>query len=131
MNPLRELALASSKEDPRAKLEDAALLVRRAGLEHLVIPDDGGPITVDEINALAKAGETLAAERVVMFFTEARAPGSIGSVLDGGKSFLRAILAREIRAEVEMDAARGRASGVPPSPRGVRLRLAQPKERKE
>jgi hypothetical protein len=80
MSLLRELVDEKAfREDEAGALLDAALLVVRSGLQHLV----SGP-TRSEVLALARAGEIVAKERVGMLLTALEdAPGFMFE-LDGG-----------------------------------------------
>lgn len=69
------------KADPKAALLDAALLVRRAGLEHLV-----GTATLLEVQALALAGEHLQKEQLVDLTRALADPLAAISDVDGGKT---------------------------------------------
>lgn len=66
-------------KNPTLALYDAALLLRRAGLEHLVTD-----ATRAEVEALAAAGEQIKSELAVLFTTADRAPEVVAANYDGG-----------------------------------------------
>lgn len=82
------LRLAAS-ESAEALLE-AALLVRRAGLVHLVDAE----VSVEEVRALAHAGDMLEVERALMARRAAEDPASLLRAIDGGKSLRQALVDR-------------------------------------
>jgi hypothetical protein len=65
--------------DEEHKLEDMALLVRRAGLEHLIVDPDQ-----EELLALANAGDRLAMEREALRIVCQAAPHEALRPFDGG-----------------------------------------------
>lgn len=81
MSLLRALVdVETFKASPSQALLDAALRVRRAGLEHLVT--EAAPAEVD---ALALAGEVLAAERAVLSALAFRDVEGVAALFDGGE----------------------------------------------
>jgi hypothetical protein len=80
MSLLRELVdEVGFREKPAHALLEAALLVRRAGLEHLVL----GP-TRAEVLALAQAGEAIAKERVALLLAALENAPAFLADFDGG-----------------------------------------------
>jgi hypothetical protein len=88
MSVLRQLVDADRlKKDPAAELLDAALVVKRAGLEHLVTEATGV-----EVHALAKAGEILAKERIAALVLALSDPTRAIAPFDGGAASGREVL---------------------------------------
>ena len=85
------------RSDGNEGLLDAALLVRRAGLEHLVTEP-----TLEEIVALAKAGEILAHEHAGLAALAHQSPLEFRALLDGGD----ALVSATVDAVLEKAAAR-------------------------
>lgn len=117
MSLLRALVdVEAFKASASQALLDAALRVRRAGLEHLVT--EAAPAEVD---ALALAGEVLAAERAWLAARAAVAPEAVAALFGGSggddwrrattKALLRA--AADLVAQEQRDRAR-RAQGEAP-----------------
>lgn len=71
------------KEDPIAALLDAALQIRRAGLEHLVTRAEATP---SAIAALMKAGQIVEAERAVFVARALQSPEDVAAIYDAGSS---------------------------------------------
>lgn len=87
MSLLRKLAgrdESAFRKDPHKALLDAALLVRRAGLEHLVTEAEPA-----EVLAMATAGERIAQERAALLFAD---PASALEPIDGGAAKREALL---------------------------------------
>lgn len=87
---LRDLAEGRRKFVQAASLLDAALQIRRAGLEHLV-----QVTTQDELDAMALAGERLEDERAARFAQAVLEPEEALAPFDGGKSLARKVKARD------------------------------------
>ena len=88
MSLLRELIADEEFErDAHAALVNAALLVRRAGLEHLV-----SDATLVEVEAMALAGERLADERLASLVNALEKPEDAIAAIDGGRSQARSLL---------------------------------------
>ena len=92
----RDLCDSDGKPDKKAAaraLLNAALLVRRAGLEHLVTEATEG-----EVLALAQAGEVLLEEHFAALVVALRDPARAIASLDGGATLRREVL-RDALAE--------------------------------
>lgn len=93
MSVLREVMIAKGfREDLEPKavselLAESALVVRRAGLEHLV-----NTATLAEIMALADAGEALAKERAALVVVTLQNPAKAFAAFDGGSSLRREVM---------------------------------------
>lgn len=89
---MNESALHGDLADAFRTLKEAALLVRKAGLEHLVTE-----ATEVEVKALAEAGEIVAKEHAVLLTVSLMDPASAVAPFDGGallrRSVMRAALA--------------------------------------
>ena len=73
--------IAKSRE---ISLKEAAELIRRAGLEHLVYGEPGEPLTSHEIDAMAEAGDDLDMERINFLVWSIQNPGASRAKFDGG-----------------------------------------------
>lgn len=86
--------------DEEHPLDTCALLVRRAGLEHLVVDP-----SCAEVQAMADAGDRLAMERAALQVAAFLAPAEAMRPFDGGAS-ARALLKRAAYAASEACRAR-------------------------
>lgn len=94
---VRELVRADLfAANPAAALLDAALLVRRAGLEHLV----QGPTRV-EVEALARAGELVTQERLADLVAKLRHPAAALAPFDDGRALTDEVFAAAFAASRE------------------------------
>jgi hypothetical protein len=82
-------------EDQAAALMDAAFVVRRAGLEHLV-----GEVTRAEALAMAVAGERIQKERAALLAGALSDPAEAVSAYDGGAMKRKQVMA-EARASAK------------------------------
>lgn len=99
MSLLRQLVNEEAfRQNPSRALYEAALLVRRSGLVHLVTE-----ATEAEVAAMAWAGEVLVAERAVLLAEALKEPEKVAQVFDGGESRRRALL-RAAASRVARDA---------------------------
>lgn len=84
------LLLRLAKEETPQALVEAAVKLRRAGLEHLVDPD----VSEEEVEALGMAGDLLEIERALLARKALNDPEALHRAFDGGKA-RRTRLARE------------------------------------
>lgn len=94
MSLLRQLVDQNLREENESlAIFEAALLVRQAGLEHLVTE-----ATEEEVVALACAGERLVAEHATVLARAFRAPEEVSRIFDKGESLRRSFMRHALAA---------------------------------